>query len=247
MIYYRYENLDQMFGLGRGECGILPLNVFAKHPELAKKYGKQLLCEIPPEIYPGDEEKVFSELSGLKAAGLTDVYCENLGAFFFARELGLKIHGGMFLNITNSASFAEYEKLGASSLVCSFETELSKIRQIQHKVPLGVLAYGYIPAMRMRVCPLRGKEGCGKCNAKRSLVDRTGRKFKVLCKEKAESWVLNSVPLYAGDKGIDFADDKLFYFTVENKNDAKAIADIYKNGETPKFARTAGLYFRELL
>ena len=74
-----------------------------------------------------------------------------------------------------------------------------------------------------------------------------GKKFTVLCERREFSVLLNSTPLYIGDKEVKNLDFITLYFTKETKEETQVIFNQFKNGEAPDFERTNGLYQRDLL
>jgi len=183
-------------------------------------------------------------LQTLKAQGLTAVQTENAYGLHLGRELGLRVHGGFGLNILNSAALSEYESLGLQDATISFELAVQKIRRLGGGLPRGILAYGHLPLMRLRACP--AKAGCKTCNGRPTLRDRMDVEFPLLCHDKQYTTMLNSVPLYIGDKdyrGVDFV---TLYFTKESAAECAARTALFRRGAEPNFQRTNGLYFRTL-
>ena len=172
---------------------------------------------------------------------------ENLYGFSIAERFGCTVHGGFGLNAVNSAALSAYAGLGAADMTLSFELPLREIRRMGGELPRGVVAYGYLPLMYFRACPMQGAGGCGNCPGHGALTDRKGVGFPVLCEGRRFSVLYNSVPLYLGGERLAGVDFSVLYFTKETREEAERIVNAYLSGESLTKARTRGLYFRELL
>ena len=240
-LYIRIENAYQL-PRGGYDCAIVPLEAVSD----AVSHGLAPSCaaaELPADIWPLSEERITKELSLLKSLGITHVYAENIGAVRLARELGFDVIGGASLNITNSCSLSEYERLGVSQAVLSAELPFAAFRSLGGSINRGALVYGHIPLMRFRACPLKTARGCGSCDGMASLTDRRGTAFPVLCHKKEYSTLLNPVPLYTGDRAEPNADFSLLYFTYESAAEVESIISLYKNKKPLDAKRTLGFAY----
>ena len=224
---------------------ILPLDEISD--ETAAAHGDKLVAELPALIFPADEDAAKKRLLALKAAGLRAALCENLGAMRIAREAGLELHGGAALNLLSSRALERAGALGLADATVSFELAMSAIRKLAGKTPRGLIAYGRLPLMRMRCCPVQGERGCGACTGRSELVDRMGVKFPTLCDRKRYTTLLNSVPLNLSDEPIRGVDFITLYFTLETREECEQIARDFAAHSAPKGERTRGLYYRTLL
>ncbi len=225
---------------------ILPLRELIAKPVLAEKFPGKLIAELPALIFPDSEKALRKQLDQLRALGLRDVLCENIGAIQLALDAGLNPHGGHGLNILNSEALCEYERLGLRDATLSFELDLERIRRLGGVCPRGVLAYGYLPLMRFRACPMQHKEGCGSCDGAQQLTDRRGEHFTVLCSERRYQTLLNTLPLFLNARentGVDFL---TLYFTCETPAEAAEAAAQFLRNERPSGRFTNGLYLREI-
>ncbi|MDD3289537.1 MAG: hypothetical protein PHT29_01405, partial [Eubacteriales bacterium] len=114
-------------------------------------------------------------------------------------------------------------------------------------LPRGVIVYGYLPLMKLRACPAQDQTGCGHCRGQQTLRDPKGITFTLLCRDKKYSELLNSIPLYVGDKSIPRLDFQTLYFTTESQGECRDILEMYFERKPPAFLRTGGLYYRKLL
>jgi hypothetical protein len=149
--------------------------------------------------------------------------------------------------VLNTPALELYEQQGLESVTASFEMNMKDVPALGGSASLGLMAYGYLPLMRFRNCPLRARTGCGKCGGRGELTDRKGVRFGVECADKKYSTLLNSVPLHIADREIRGADHLILYFTRETKEECAAVAEDFRLGRRSEKPRTGGLYFRELL
>lgn len=200
--------------------------------------------EIPRGIF-GTADKVFARLRELKENGLTLAYATNLDGLAMARELSMDIHTGFTLNIFNTLSLTELEKLGVSEATVSVELTLQQIKKLGADIKRGVIAYGSIPLMLTRNCPIRNGKSCDKCKSNSYLTDRMGVKFPVVCLNGC-SELLNSRPIYLADRlnEIENVDFITLYFTKESKSQVEQTLKAYINKEKPQGEFTRGLYYR---
>lgn len=243
----RFEKYAQSFDDDRIEKIILPMSEILKHPEAFEQYGKKLVCEIPFLVFAEDEDRCVQALKKIKELGVRYVLADNIGTFSLAKELGFTVHGGHGLNILNSVSLAEYEKMGAEDITVSPELMMTAIDKIKSRTKKGIIGYGFLPLMRLRACPAKSKNGCSDCKGLTTVKDRLGIDFYILCSGRKYSSLLNSVPLYIGDKPHESADFVTLYFTFEKQEKCKKIFEFFYNKKSPVMKKTGGLYYRELL
>ena len=252
MYRLRFETISQVFDIPGGVQVVLPLFEVASNMERISDLASEgrLIAEIPSVIWEGSVPKVRKAMESLREAGIKDYLCENIGAVELCREMDADVHGGMYLNVLNSAAIEEYAKLGAKDLTLSFEMPFAKQRALLSKAgdtDLGILVYGYLPLMKFRACPAMGKDDCRGCTRDKYLTDRKGERFRILCHDSQYSELLNCVPLYAADKALPEFSFCTLYFTVESREECSDIFGMVQRKEDPPFRRTAGLYNRELL
>lgn len=243
---YRFGNAGQCFFPEDGIV-ILPASEIAAHPELAERLSGRLYAELPAYVWPGDEDGLAKSLNKLSELGVNDAVCENIGAIKLARDAGLNMHGGSYLNILNSEALEEYRMLGLEDALLSFELSFALARRLKGQLKRGFIGYGYLPLMNFRSCPSRADIGCTVCRGGSFLSDRRGKSFRLLCTDKKYTQLLNFLPLYVADRSLPPADFELLYFTAEACEEARQIAQLYRSRAALGSPRTAGLYFRELL
>ena len=241
----RFETKEQLFDLPEAEALYLPVEELDE--ELADAYGQKLIGELPRLVFPGGEEAQRERLCALQARGLETLCAGNPGTVLLARELGFRVSGGFGLNILNSRSLEEWAALGVAETLLSPEFRLSTADRLGGRIPRGIVAYGRLPLMLFRCCPMQGKKGCLGCDGRRQLTDRQGEKFTVLCHRKQYSSLLNPVPLYVSDRDLRDLDFQLAYFTVEDAGICRAVAERMAAGAPFEGRRTLGPYFRSML
>ncbi len=241
----RFETEEQFFDLPEAEALYLPVEEL--DGELTEKYGSKLIGELPRLLFPGGEEALKEKLLALQARGLHTLCAGNPGTVLLARELGFRVSGGFGLNILNSRALSEWAALGVSEALLSPEVRLAGAEKLGGGIPRGIVAYGHLPLMLFRCCPMQGKKGCGSCDGRRQLTDRQGERFTVLCHRRQYSSLLNPVPLYVSDRDLSGCDFQLAYFTVEGAGVCRAVAARMAAGEPFEGRRTLGPYFRSML
>ena len=240
----RFETKDQIFDLPAAEALYVPVELL--DGELTAQYGEKLVGELPRLLFPGGEAALRRHLEALRSAGLKTVCAGNAGTVRLGRELGFRVSGGFDLNILNSRALAEWASRGVAETLLSPEIRMPAAARLEEGIPRGVLAYGYLPLMLFRCCPMQGKGGCGSCDGRRSLRDRQSAAFTVLCHRKQYSSLLNSVPLYVSDRDLSGLDFQLAYFTLETPGDCRRIAEAMAAGAPFAGQRTLGPYFRAM-
>lgn len=196
-----------------------------------------------PRFVP-DEDAFRLKLASLRDKGYSRLLCENPAHIRMGKAIGYELYGGMDLHTVNSVSAAFYENEGVTDIILSPELTLRQAHKVNAGVSLGIYAYGKLPAMLVRCCPIKNEVGCRSCT--KSLTDRTRRKFPVVC-GKDYTEILNSVPVWMADRlteltGCGFM---LIDITDEKPEEATEIASAYRYGSDIKPGSiTRGLLYR---
>jgi len=227
---------------------ILPLEELAANRELVPQFGDKLAAELPVFLSPGEEPALAEALASLREDGLTKALCPGPGQVALAKAAGLRVYGDYGLNVLNSHAMLACRGLGVEDLTLSFELNLRQGASLGDYLPYGVIGYGYLPLMTFRACPAQGERGCGRCSGRAALTDRLGKEFPVLCRGRRYSQLLNSVPLYLGDKQADLVgfSHVTLRFTVEDAGRCARVMQLWREGAGFREEVTRGLYFREL-
>ncbi len=198
--------------------------------------------EIPRGLF-SMEEKLKARLEHLKKIGVKNALCGNLGGYALAEKLGFNVYGDFGLNVFNGIT----AKI-INNPILSFELTVDKANAIECKGESGIIAYGKLPLMITRNCPIKNHIGCENCGKNGELTDRKGYKFKVKCSQYPCVEILNPVPICMSDRINEIKTDFMhFYFTSESKNQVEEIIELYKNGKKPDFKYTRGLYYRGVM
>ncbi len=239
--FYISQIPDDLSGISRV---ILPLD---SPPEIITPLiedGIEVACEIP-RAYFSFSDKYRRLLQGAKQSGVSLAFTGTLDGVELAQSEGMGVCSGFGMNIFNSASLEELEKAGFRDTLLSCELNSGQIAALCGEMPRGVFAYGRIPLMLTRSCPVKSTLSCKECAGKSELIDRTGAAFPVICANGCCE-ILNCRPLYLADRlsEIKGADYYLMYFTNETKAECARVISAYKNGEKPEGEFTRGLFFR---
>jgi len=236
----RFENADQIPDNLDGVSAImLPLE---ENPEITVPENIVKIVDIPRGII--SEELIAKRLELFKTAGFTVAACGNLAALHIAKQKGFTILADTGLNISGTESIKTFEKLGVKGAVLSSELTAGEINSINTDIPSGIIAYGNIPLMLFKNCPIKNGKNCKDCDKNGSLTDRLGIEFPVRCR-MGYSELLNSLPIWLADRKNEFnLDFFVLYFTKETKERVKEVIVSYKKGLSPDIKHTRGLYHR---
>ncbi len=205
---------------------------------------KDRIAVVPPLFLADCEDEIRNRLKILKKSGFTKGVAHTLGHAQLLKEEGFEILGGYRLNVINSYAADFYEDFGLSDITLSFEGTVAQLSQIQCGVPRGILAYGRLPLMAMRRCPISGG---ATCNAEtpcgKSIKDRRGNEMPILCGGNSVE-LLNPDLLIMSDKqnALSQFDFALLKFTDEKE--LAPVLDMYLHDKKPSGSLTRGLYFR---
>ena len=163
------------------------------------------------------------------------------------------------LNVCNSLTVDYLSKNSVVTL--SPELNLREIEELLRytNAETEVIAYGSLPLMVMKNCPVNAQGKCQSGKQIYSLRDRKKRVMPIICdgeKGRCRAVLLNSVPVYMADKAEDIKRLKIncvrLLFTVENFSQCVKIIDEYKrafaDGEKldapPENTFTRGHFYR---
>lgn len=199
---------------------------------------------INPYRFIADEKNTESKLKKLYNLGFKKLMCSNIAYIQIGKKLGFEMHGDFGLNISNSYSMKKFAELELKDTIVSFELKINQIYSLADYMPYGVIAYGRLPLMLTRNCPIKNEVGCKNCT--KSLTDRTGRQSPVICTpDYAE--IFNSEKIYMADRlrEINNVDFLVLLFTDETAEEVPEIISEYITGtaQAPEFI-TRGLLYR---
>ena len=171
---------------------------------------------------------------------------------------GKKMYGDFRLNVFNSFTANYFRNL--KSVTVSPELNIGEIKALVRNtdVECEVIAYGHLPLMLMRNCPLKAAGKCQDGKVKYTLKDRKNEEFKIMCTKNCNAVLLNSKPVYMADKLNDLTQTGInrirLMFTIESFDECAKITKEYVrafNGEkvnSPKENTfTRGHFYRGVL
>lgn len=237
----RISHINQLEAVSEADNIIMPPDVFlnSKYKNISK-----VIIEPPRFIY--NEKEIFKILEKCRSNGAEHLMCSNLAYIKIGKELDFKLHGDFGLNTANSYSLNFLNKMNLTDAVLSFEMKFKQISALKKAIPTGIIAYGYLPVMITKNCPIKNEVGCKRCE--KIIYDRTRRANKIVCHGNYTE-ILNAQPLYLADKMQDIKNISFItlYFTNETPEKIKEIIKDYCSGGTEKNNITRGLYYRGVI
>ena len=207
------NNLEGVFGV------ILHPNIKTKLPVNIQKIAK--LSRFV------ESEKIWQkEISLAKENGFTALLITNIGQIELVKNSSFALFGGFGLNVINSYSIKVLEDFYAITLspeIASFELVSGNPKTI-------IFAYGKLPLMVTKNCPLKNGAACKNCN--HILTDRKNKSFYVKC-GLGYSEILNGNTTHIGS--LPNCDFVLLSFYNETQNE---VEDIIKQYKTESFKIT---------
>ncbi|MBR5139718.1 MAG: U32 family peptidase [Clostridia bacterium] len=208
----------------------LPISEY-KECDARSGYG----AALPPVILDTEREWVMDRLCEIKKFGARELLISSISHRELCRDIGFSLMGDFRLNVTNSPSRAEWQRMGVENIILSPELTLPMARDIGGSV----IVYGRIPLMLTERCFIKDNFGCDKCGSA-ALTDRTGAKFPILREFGHRNIILNSTPTYMGDKQDELRTASLsshhFIFTTESAVEISNIISAYKKKKPLPFA-----------
>lgn len=239
----RFERVDQIPETlpDRVRQVWVPLEQWRQVPESLRE---KTWLEIPRVLFGPAEARAQEEIRASAQQGFGGYVAQNIAHFRLAQ--GLLVTGGFGLNVTNFLSADAYEELGARALTLSPELTCEDLARAGGGLPRLAIAYGHMPLMLTRACPLHNVHTCAGCSRQGELVDRKGVHFPVRCTGPAGArTVYNPVPIYMGDKpGALPVEWELLYFTGESADRVQQVLELFCAHAPFDGAFTRGLYFK---
>ncbi len=231
---------DNISGINT-EYIIIPLSQFNKINEGVKQ---RVILELPRLIL-NDIENVKQTIKKAKEVGFDKFYIHNTGHIPLVRNS--KIISSFALNISNSLSAQIYKDFDVEIICLSPEITLEQIANINTDNKTAVFAYGHMPLMLFKSCPLLNERDCASCNQKGILTDRINKEFVLLCKGKKQGYreLFNPNVIYLGDRQREVnANFMILSFTYEEKERVKEVIEMFKASKKYDGEFTRGLYYK---
>lgn len=215
-----------------------------------KTPNKEKIVIIPPFVLSDCEEETERRLDELRENGFTKALSHTLGHAYLLKKHGFSVLGGFRMNVLNGLSARVCEDFGFEDITLSFEGTAQKLSEISCGIPRGIIAYGRLPLMIMRRCPIADVAACGKktpfgegksCGG--AIFDRLGNKIPVQCGGNSVE-LLNPDVLVMSDKRETLGKFDFCVLKFTDETDISPIFEMYKNGKKPSGKLTRGLYYR---
>ena len=240
----RFENAEQIpyKYIDSFEYIILPIEYFES--EAVKNNAEKVVLELPRDMFNGTE-LLKKQIENARQNGYSRFCVQNIGHIPLVK--GTEIFSSFTLNVSNSLSAQQYGELGVKYITVSPEITIDNIRRIDKNVKTIVYAYGHVPLMLTKSCPISNVKKCSECDGTGFLTDRKGLKMPVRCHGKAKGYreIFNVVPLYMGDKKQDIHADYLsLNFTVEKPQEVEKTIEKFINSQPFGKDFTRGLYYK---
>lgn len=189
-------------------------------------------CMIVPPRFICDEQAEINLLKNAHEAGFSMLACQNVADMETGKALGFELHGTLGLHVTNSYAAAAYQRYRLTDALCSPEAQRIPVQSL----PLGIYAYGKLPLMLTRNCPIQAQVGCAKC--RHILHDRKDAAVYTDCTRLTEkpdyAELFNSVPVWLSDRMQEYGEAAyaLLSMTDESAARVREILLAYLHGET---------------
>lgn len=109
----------------------VPLDELLKNKNnLSKEIIPKISVSLPRVVFGDDEKYLAERLTECKHLGIMHLSTGNLGGVYLGRKMGFVLHGEFGLNIANAGCLAEYERLGLSDCLLSFELSLARAERL---------------------------------------------------------------------------------------------------------------------
>ncbi len=244
------RKVEQISPLMEKSCEliIVPLDQLEKDfDKLSPNVIDKVAASIPRLLFGDDNALLEQRLFAIKAKGIKHLSVGNIGGLHLGKRLGFIVHGESSLNIANSLALKEYAELGLEDAVVSFELSQARVRTLGDYMPHGIFAYGKLPLMVTRNCPIKLKD-CKNCKQYGVLKDRKNETFEVRCTQRKYSEIFNGKPLYLADRwdewnSVNFG---LLYFTGESSAEVDSVIKAYTETHEKMDGITRGLYYRNV-
>ena len=210
--------------------------IYVPLEKLPERADQRLGVMLPEVIFDSQYKEVEGLLSAARDNGIKKALVCNVGHVELAKKYGFELRGDMRLNVTNSSSLAELERMGMEDVILSPELSLAQIRDIGGRSR--VIVWGRLPLMITEKCVGKELGGCQRCSKGQTvLTDRRGVDFPVMMRFGHRSLIVNSVPTYMADRRAEIlragVTAEHFIFTTESKSEVSDVIRAYKKGSEP--------------
>ena len=225
---------------------VLPL---AEAAQVPAEWRPKTLLELPRVLFGRQEADAARLIEAARPLGFAGFEAQNIA--HWALCAGLPLAAGFGLNLANALAVAAAGRAGCGVVTLSPELSLVQMRALvaeaaQSGLPVtfDALAYGHLPLMLTRACPMKQVTDCGACPGHGTLADRTGAAFPLNC-AGGVSTVYNPVPLWMADRLAELPTHwATLYFTGESPQQAAGVLADFAARRAAPGPFTRGLYTR---
>lgn len=243
-LYARFACLENMprDAVKWADGWYLPLAQAAAVPQELRD---KTILEVPRGTF-GDDNALLRGIEQAAALGFTRFEANNIGHLPLLKGRG-EISAGFGLNVVNPLAAQQLKDAGVSRITLSPEINLGAASFINCGIETGLIAYGHLPLMLTRACPLHNVTGCEGCKKRGGTVlDRKGRILQLRCLGAARE-IYNPVPLWMGDRQQEIPCDFLvLYFTNERPQWAVQVLKQMRAKRKCYEEYTRGLYYKSV-
>ena len=209
---------------------LLPLHLADAYLHSCQPVPIEKCMLVPPRFYC-DETIVVNMLKSAKMQGFSHLACSHPADVQLGTELGFVLHGTIGLHAANRFAAAVLQTDGLCDALCAPETPNIPAQML----PLGNFAYGRLPLMLTRNCPVQAQVGCRNC--RHQLIDRKGAAVYTDCTRITDkpdyAELFNAVPVWQADKPEMYQKYafSLLYLTDESPEQTANVLDAYLLGK----------------
>ncbi len=242
MFIARFEDVKQISDKAALECDviILPISMADKVPQDLRK---KTYLWLPRALFGQKENIVRAQIDQAGKAGFAGFEVNSIAHIELCKEYSV-IHGP-FMNVTNDIAAKFLASSNDAIITLSMELSGAQMKDVaknMHEVATAAVAYGHMPLMMTRACPLGTGTSCKKCIKKGVLVDRKGAKFSVKC-DKSVRQIYNPHVLWLAEYMQTWpCDAAMFYFTHEDASEVNTVIQQYKTYQKATKEFTRGLF-----
>lgn len=233
------ENVKQYQSVTYADRIYVPLWVIYNNQDAFSKVNSKIVVLLPQLCYDDKSDLKQKMISRVKEMGYSAFCASNAG------DIEISEYTDYSVWMFNSECVNYLRKTGIKTGCLSPEINIAQLKDIRSDCGLEAIIYGKIPVMLSKNCFVKSAGNCGDC----TLRDRTGGIFKAMCcPDFGYTRLLNTVPLYMGDKISDFdntcIDTLRLMFTDESPSECERIIELIKSGKSFTGDYTRGHYYR---
>lgn len=162
--------------------------------------GVPVAAVLPRVIHDRELTQTASLLRSVRALGVTEAVCANLGHVALARLAGMDARGDYGLNIFNSYALELARTASLRSATASFELSLEQIAALTMPLDVEVIAYGRLPVMLTEKCLIKQSSGRCTCSTPGRLSDEQGGVMAVLREGGCRNAVYSAHKVFLADR-----------------------------------------------